>query len=136
MARKSFNYKVQDAGRDFGKVFVLTELPAAQGEAWGMRAILALTAEGVDIPPGFERMGMAGMIELGVKSLAKLRWETAQPLLAEMWQCVQIMPDPARAHVVRELIDEDIEEIMTRVKLRYEIFKLHGDFLTAVAASK
>lgn len=136
MARNIANYTVTDKGRDLGKVFVLTELPAAQAEAWAMRAILALTAEGVDIPEGFEHMGMAGLIELGIKSLSKLRWETAGPLLAEMWQCVQIMPDPTRPHIVRELIDSDIEEIATRVKLRREIFALHGDFLNAVAGLK
>ena len=135
MARNTLNYIVADKGRDFGKVFVLTELPAAQGEAWAMRAILALTSEGVDLPPGFERMGMSGMVEIGIKSLSKLRWEVAAPLLGEMWQCVQIMPDPSRPHVVRELFENDIEEITTRVKIRVEIFKLHLDFLQAVAAS-
>lgn len=135
MARSTINYTVTDEGRDKGKLFVITELPAAQGEAWAMRAILALTAEGVDIPPNFERLGMAGMVEIGVRSLTKLRWEVAAPLLAEMWQCVKIIPDPAKPHVVRDLIEQDIEEIMTRIKLRMEIFKLHADFLTAVAPS-
>lgn len=133
--RATINYTVTDEGRDKGKLFTITELPAAQGEAWAMRAILALTSEGVDIPEGFERLGMAGMIEMGVKSLTRLRWEVAAPLLAEMWECVKIIPDPTKPHVVRGLIDQDIEEIMTRVKLRLEIFKLHGDFLKAVAPS-
>lgn len=133
MARKTTNYTVQTEGRDAGKVFVLTEMPAAQAESWAMRAILALTAEGVDIPQGFERAGMAGMIELGIRALSKLRWEVAEPLLDEMWQCVQFMPDPSKPQIVRKLWDEDIEEIITRINLRAEVFKLHGDFLKAVA---
>jgi len=135
MARKSTNYTVTDDNRDKGKVFVITELPAARAESWAFRAILALMEGGVELPPGFERMGMAGIAELGIRALSHLRWEVAEPLLAEMWDCVQIMPDPAKPHVVRPLIDQDIEEVMTRIKIRAEVWKLHTDFLSAVAAS-
>jgi hypothetical protein len=112
MARATLNYKVTDEGRDKDKVFVLTELPASKAESWAMRAILALMAGGVE-----------------------LKWEVAEPLLAEMWQCVQIMPDPSKTHIIRNLIEEDIEEIATRVKLRAEVWKLHTGFLKAVAPS-
>lgn len=135
MARKSTNYTVTDDNRDKGKVFVITELPAARAESWAFRAILALMEGGVELPPGFERMGMAGIAELGIRALSHLRWEVAEPLLAEMWECVQIMPDPAKPHVVRPLIEQDIEEVMTRIKIRAEVWKLHTDFLSAVAAS-
>lgn len=135
MARKTTNYTVTDENRDQGKVFVLTELPAARAESWAMRAILALMEGGVELPVGFERMGMAGIAELGIRALSHLRWEVAEPLLAEMWDCVQIMPDPAKPHVVRPLIESDIEEVMTRIKIRAEVWKLHTDFLNAVAHS-
>lgn len=135
MARATLNYTVTDDGRDKGKVFVLTELPASQAESWALRSLLALMAGGVEVPAGFERMGMAAMAEVGIKALSQLKWEVAEPLLNEMWQCVQVMPDPARPHVVRRLIEEDIEEVMTRVKLRAEIWKLHTGFLKAVAPS-
>ena len=135
MARKSTNYTVTDDNRDKGKVFVITELPAARAESWAFRAILALMEGGVELPPSFERMGMAGIAELGIRALSHLRWEVAEPLLAEMWECVQIMPDPAKPHVVRPLIEQDIEEVMTRIKIRAEVWKLHTDFLSAVAAS-
>lgn len=135
MARSTANFTVQDQGRDNGKVFVLTELPASKAESWAMRAILALMAGGVELPEGFDRLGMAGMAEVGIKALSGLKWEVAEPLLAEMWQCVQIMPDPSKPHVVRNLIEEDIEEIATRIKLRAEVWKLHTGFLKAVAPS-
>lgn len=67
-------------------------------------------AGGVEIPEGFERMGMAAMAEVGIKALAGLKWEVAEPLLAEMWSCVQIMPDSSKPHIVRNLIEEDIED--------------------------
>jgi hypothetical protein len=135
MARATLNYKVTDEGRDKDKVFVLTELPASKAESWAMRAILALMAGGVELPEGFDRMGMAGMAEVGIKALSGLKWEVAEPLLAEMWQCVQIMPDPSKTHIIRNLIEEDIEEIATRVKLRAEVWKLHTGFLKAGALS-
>ena len=135
MARLTLNYKVQDDGRDKGKIFVITELPASHAESWALRAILALIEGGVDVPEGFEHMGMAGMAQLGIKALAGLKWEVAEPLLKEMWNCVQIMPDPSKPHVLRNLIEEDIEDVMTRVKLRTEVWKLHTGFLQAADPS-
>lgn len=135
MARNTTNYTVTDEGRDKGKVFVLTEMSASKAEAWATRALLALMNEGVDVPPGFERMGMAAMAEIGIKALSGLRWEVVEPLLAEMWECVQIMPDPTKPQIIRALIEQDVEEIMTRVKIRAEVWKLHADFLKAVAPS-
>lgn len=135
MARSVVNYTVTDDNRDKGKTFVLTEMSASKAESWAMRAILALMEGGVDLPTGFERAGLAGMVEVGIRALSHLRWEVAEPLLNEMWDCVQYMPDPSKPHVVRDLIESDIEEVMTRVKIRAEIWKLHADFLKAVAPS-
>ena len=135
MARATANYTVTEEGRDQAKVFVLTEMPASRAESWAMRSLLALMAGGVEVPEGFDRMGMAAMAEVGIKALAGLKWEVAEPLLAEMWSCVQIMPDSGKPHIVRNLIEEDIEEITTRIKLRAEVWKLHTGFLKAVAPS-
>lgn len=135
MARATANYTVTDDGRDKGKVFIITEMPASRAESWAMRAILALMAGGVEVPEGFDRMGMAAMAEIGIKALAGLKWDVAEPLLAEMWSCVQYVPDPSKSHVIRNLIEEDIEEISTRIKIRAEVWKLHTGFLKAVAPS-
>jgi len=135
VARKTATYVVHDEGRDKGKTFVLTEMDASRAEGWAMRAILALMHGGVDLPEGFEQMGMAGMAEIGIRALSGLRWEEAKPLMDEMWECVQIQPDPTKPMIVRKLVEEDIEEISTRIKLRKEVFDLHVDFLKAVAPS-
>lgn len=136
MARKTSIYPTgPDAGRDSGKTFIITELPASQAESWALRALLALLSDGVDLPAGIETMGMAGMAEVGIRALSGLRWEVAAPLLEEMWQCVTIRPDSSRPDFARELVEQDIEEIATRIKLRAEIWKLHVDFLSAVAPS-
>lgn len=135
MARSTLNYTVKDDGRDFGKVFVLTEMPASKAESWGMRAVLALMAGGVEVPDNFASLGMAAMAELGIRALAGLKWEVAEPLLNEMFECVEFMPDPAKPHVVRKLHENDIEEVSTRIKLRAEVWALHTDFLRAVVHS-
>lgn len=134
MARKIVTYTVTDEGRDQGKVFQLTEMPASQGEAWGIRALLALMNSGVNIPEGFENAGMAGIAEVGVTALGKLQWQVAEPLFAEMWECVKFIPDPSNPkRIVRDLIEQDIEEIQTRLKLRWEVLNMHVDFSKAVA---
>lgn len=135
MARNTSKYLVTDENRDAGKVFLITEMPASQGESWAFRAILALIANGTELPEGFENSGMAGMAEIGIKALSGLKWEVAEPLLNEMMDCVQIIPDPAKPIVFRKLIESDIEEIMTRVKLRMEVWTLHTDFLKAAVRS-
>lgn len=137
--RKTAKYQVADEGRDKGKVFLITEMSAKQGEEWAMRALLALTGANVEIPEDFSNLGMAGLAQIGLRGLMGLHWETAKPLLDEMFTCVQIIPDPKKPHIARPLLDDDqnqdIEEILTRMKLRGEIWQLHAGFLKAVAPS-
>lgn len=135
MARKIANYTITDDGRDKGKLFLITEMSAARAESWAMRVLLALIGSNVDLPENFEELGMSGLAELGMRALSGLRWDVAEPLLAEMFDCVQVIPDAKKTHVARALIEDDIEEIATRLKLRVEVWKLHMDFLEAVAPS-
>lgn len=131
MARKTKNVTITAEGRDKGKVFVLTEMSASRAEAWAARALLALMAGNVQLPAGIEKLGFAGLVQVGVRALTGLRWEAAEPLLAEMMTCVQVMPDPSKPTVVRPLIEDDIEEVATRIALRREIWELHTGFLQA-----
>ena len=133
MARKTVKYTVTDEGRDKGKTFVITEMPASQSERWAMRALLALMQGNPELPAGFENMGMAGMAEMGIRALGGLSWNIAGPLLEEMWECVKILPDVKKPLLTRDLVEEDVEEIKTRVMLRAEVWKLHADFLLGVA---
>lgn len=135
MARSTVNYQVADEGRDFGKLFVITEMSASQAESWAMRALLALMKHGAEVPPGFERLGVAGMAELGFKALSRVQWADLEPLMAELMACVTIIPDPGRPQIVRPLIEQDIEEVTTRIKIKTAVWKLHTDFLRAVAPS-
>lgn len=137
MARKTVNYTVEDKGRDHGKVFVITEMSAEDAEDWAMRALFALVNNKVDIGNVSPDMGMAGLAQIGFQALGAVDPATVKPLFKEMFACVRIMPTPhgAKAAVVRDLVPDDIEEVMTRVKLRIEIFKLHTDFFADAGPS-
>src|ERR1039458_767382 len=128
MARKTAEVLITDEGRDKGKVFVLTEMPAAQTEKWAMRALLALTKAGVEIPENIQGAGIAGIAVLGLKALGGMDFYDAEPLLDEMLQCVTIRPDPKNIAFTRALLDDDIEEIKTRLQLRAEVCTLHVGF--------
>ena len=134
MARKTLLFTLNEEGRDKGKIFVLTEMPAAQAEKWGLRAILALAGSGVSIPDEVKDMGMVGIATLGFQALGGAKWELVEPLLDEMMSCVSIQPDPARPDIVRGLIPDDIEEPKTFVRLRREVFELHTGFFALAAA--
>jgi hypothetical protein len=127
MARKTKEITVTDSGRDQGKKFILTEMPAAQAENWAFRVFLALAKSGVEIPEDVQGSGLAGIASMGLQALGSVSWDLAEPLLNEMMDCVQVQPS---AGITRKIVDnsEDIEEIGTRIKLRGEVFSLHVDF--------
>jgi hypothetical protein len=135
MARKESKYRVEDEGRDKGKVFLLREMPATQGERWALRAFLAMAKNGVEIPDGASEAGFAGLASYGLSLIGKLPFEDADTLMDEMFGCVTIIPDPGKNDFARSLVEDDIEEIATRVKLRIAVFKLHADFSKAAAPS-
>lgn len=134
MARKSVTFVVpgtpSEDEPDAGKTFVITRIPAEQGEWWAIRALMALAQAGAEVP---EAMGMAGLAQMGYKALMKLQPETIKPLLDEMLTCIQVQPDPQKP-LLRALNvggAEDIEDFRTYLMLRVEWWKLHTGFLRA-----
>jgi len=124
MARKETTF-VADTGRDTGKQFLITEMSASKAENWAFRVILAIGNAGIEIPEGLAAQGMSGLLAIGYMNLLKIPFEAAEPLLNEMMDCVQIIPS---ANLKRKLIEEDIEEVATRLQLRKAIWGLHMDF--------
>ncbi len=134
MARKEITVTIDAEGRDHGKVFIIREMPSQRGEDWATRFLLALAANGVDVPENFFDMGMAGVAAMGIRAIGGLRWSDAKPLLDEMMSYIRIKP--GSTPVVRALNDrgddgDDIEEIMTRLTLREAWFALHTGFSIA-----
>jgi len=126
--RKETYVTIDAEGRDQGKMFKLIEMSAERAENWGIRLMFALGRGGVDVPPGALDGGLESLAVLGVRALAALRWEDAKPLLDEMMACIVMVPDPARPQVIRQLVETDIEEISTRLRLRDEVVALHTGF--------
>lgn len=125
--RKQSTITISTEGRDKGKVFLITEMSAAAAEEWAARALFAMLNSGVEIPDNIASAGLAGVASLGIGALTKVPFDVAKPLLDEMFSCVQIQPS---ANVTRKLIEEDIEEVATRLQLRKEVFNLHMGFFT------
>lgn len=133
MARKETYYTVEVKGRDQGKVFFIREMAASKAEWWAIRAGLAMAKNGVNLPDNFSDLGMAGMAKVGLEMVAKIDPEEARPLLDELMACVEYVPNPDDRSVKRPIMEDAIEEVTTRLKLRSEVLKLHVDFFTAVA---
>lgn len=139
MARKTKVVQIQTDGRDRGKNFLLTEMPAMQAERWAMRAFQGMLRANVELPEDIQSAGLAGIAKIGFKALGNMDEFTFLSLMDEMLGCVQILPNPNDFRVIRPLIREgdepDIQEVTTLIKLRMEVFELHTGFSLAGATS-
>ena len=132
MSRKSITLTISEEGRDKGKVFQITEMPGSKAEKWALRALLALAKSGVEIPEDAMDSGVAALLGIGIKALLRVNFVDAEPLLDELFDCVKFVPSQ---DITRILVEDDTEEIATRIKLRKEVIVLHMSFFTNVAPS-
>jgi hypothetical protein len=131
MARRTKDVTITSEGRDKGKVFRITELPAKQGEDFAIRIFNGMARSGITVPDEIRTMGLAGLASIAFRSLAGMKYEDLQPLMDEMLHCVQIVPNPSKP-IPRALMGEDdVEEIPTFFTLRKEVFELHTGFSLA-----
>ena len=142
MARRVTRITITAQGRDTGKVFELTEVPADQGERWANRVVLAIANASIKLPEGALNAGMAGLaltwrhvLATGLQSLGGLVWHDVEPLLDEMKPCFQFVPPIAGAPLQQIFpgLNSQIEEITTWWKLRQELIQLHVGFSLADA---
>ena len=135
--RKTKHITITDEGRDKGKVYLLTEMPATQAEKWAVRAFLALAKSGIDVPENAAGAGFAGLAVVGFRALTGVSFHEAEPLMDEMMDCVKIVRDPANPLLAYPIqMEEDIEEVATLWKLRESLFELHTGFSLADARSR
>ena len=134
MARKTATVTIDADGRDQGKLFFLTEMATTKADKWATRFLLAVS-KGVEIPEGIAQSGIAGVAAVGFGALGRLEFSDAEPLLDALMACVEIIPDPSRPMVKRYLVEDDIEEVITLLRLRKELFELHTGFSLAAALS-
>jgi hypothetical protein len=134
-----------DYGRDAGKRFLITELPADAAERWAVKLLLAIAGANPTVPEGTLQSGMAGvasMLKAGVQSLQGLTPDVVQPLLDEMMACVQFLPEiPGQPHVqvpprpLNTGENSQMEEVRTRFAIRMEVLELHLGFSLAAVVS-
>lgn len=136
MPRKQETVRIDTPGRDEGKVFMLTEMGAAQAESWASRAFFALANSGASIPEQWMGAGMAAVATIGITGLQGLPYALAEPLLAELMACCQFQPDPQRPGVLLPDLDKHIEEVRTRLYLKARAFVLHTGFTWADVLSR
>jgi hypothetical protein len=139
VARKHEVVKVPDAGwskRDAGKLFLITEWPAAKAEHWAIRALIAYNRGGGQIPMDMIGGGMQAIFLLGINTFLRGQMQADEviPILDELLECVKIIRDPKARGADGNLIatdivsDDDIMEVPTRLWLRSEVIRLHTHF--------
>lgn len=133
--RKEIDFEAK-YGRDSGKRFKITEMPAMQAEKWAARFFLALAKSGIDIPSDIAQQGMAGVAIVALRTLGGVDWSLAEPLLDEMFRCVQIYLPNGNMMTRPPTGENDIEEVKTLWDLRQEVLELHLGFSIAEGLSK
>jgi hypothetical protein len=133
--RKTQTVTIAAEGRDKGKVFVITEMPARQVERWERRALAAMVRTGIEIPDNIKAAGFGYVLAMGLKALIGLNGPEVEALHDELMACVKIQPDPTR-EFTREVLDEEIEEDRKIYTLKDEVIKLHSGFSIAAYLSR
>ncbi len=131
--RSTNDVTIASEGRDKGKVFVITEMAAGPAERWAMRALLALAKGGIEIPEDVKNTGWAGVLAVGYGKIGSLDPDLSWDLMEELMACIQIKPSP---NVTRALVEDDIQEVATRLLLKAEVFALHVGFTLAEIMSQ
>lgn len=129
MARKETEIKIED-GRDAGKVFKITEMPAVPMDKWATKALLLLGKAGMNI-------GVLNTMDLNdiLQALSKASYEETESLLDEMLACCSFQKDGVSVIMKGAMVDSVIEEWTTIFRLRIEAIKLNLGFLEEDAES-
>lgn len=129
MPRKITKITITEEGRDKGKSFVLNELAADQAERWFIRALFAISKSDADVTPEMIAGGAATFAMWGIPALLQADYREVEPLLDEMWQCVQYQHAPnIPLQSISEGVNSPIEEVSTRFALRIAVLQLHLGF--------
>jgi hypothetical protein len=130
MARKTVTLTIEEEGRDKGKIFVLTEMPATVGEKWAIQLLhLLVTQGGLQIDADAARGGMRALAGIGSGVALAMARALHDPSLEGWWDCVRYQHRPdIPLQPINQGITCQIEEIATITQLRMEVVKLHTDF--------
>lgn len=123
MARKEIEIKIEE-GRDAGKTFKITEMPAVQMDKWVTKAVGILGKNGASV------VDIASLsFTTLVVSLMKSDTEEASQLFDELLACASFIKDGVAVSMKGTMIDSVIEEWSTLMRLKNESLKLNLGFL-------
>lgn len=117
--------------RDAGKMFKISEWPAATIERWGLRMVIVLKGTTAQIPEEFAPLGPIAVAIRGINSFlaSDVDPDKLIPLLDQLLECVEIIRDKTRPDIATPIVSgDDIEEVVTRGWLRSEVLRLHTNF--------
>lgn len=118
-------------GRDKGRRYVLEEPAATLSEAMALRVFLAAARSGLEIPDSVKELGIVGLAVYGIELIGKLPYDDALAAADFLMACVKIN----EGALVRDLEEDDVEEVATRLKLKREVLTLITGFTWGDVAS-
>lgn len=125
---KSKTITIDQEGRDKGRSYILTEMPALKAEKWARHAIAAMSREDLDARGEIQQLGMLGFVLVGMQALAGGKIDQVDALMDDMLPQIKIVEEA----VTRPLGgDGDIWELSTLYRLRKELIELHMGFTFA-----
>ena len=139
--RKEITVTLHARGNEL--TFRIREMPATKVERWIIKLAGALSATGVfsaDVADGVDAQKAiedclltGGLSKLGM--VTKDYDEVIQPLINELYTCVEQKVGNAYFALTPDVIDAKIEDVRTLFNLQKEIVKLHLDFFVPGADS-
>lgn len=127
MARRTKVVTIEaENGRDHGKTFLVTEMPSDAAEWWAIRVLQGILGANPDFDIDIFSAPLAKVAGFAFVGLARIPAEQLKPLMDEMKGCVSVLlPD---GKTTRNLLQNDVEDFMTWVELRKEVFEVLTGF--------
>ena len=122
--------------RDNGKTFVISEMGAYDGQDFAVRAILALSRSGAQLPEGALTGGWDVLASFAFSALLGANYGELRPLLDEMLACVGYQHAPK---IPLQAVTPDgagncpVEEITTYLTLYKAVWEHHTGFSMAAS---
>lgn len=115
-----------EKSRDHGKTFLITEMSADAAEWWAIRVTQGIVGSNPDADFDIFSGSLPRLANFAFVGLAKIPADQLKPLMDEMKSCVSVLlPDGKTS---RALLPGDVEDIMTWLELRKEVFEILTGF--------
>jgi hypothetical protein len=130
MARKQITHIVETEGRDHGKEFIITEMPAWDADTLAQDIWRAMgDAKFTNIPQDVIAMGSAGLATLGLSVLSASAPEVAAAMRDKLLATVDVVITHDGQQQVRKVKPIDFEEVPTIRQLMDKVFEVNFGFL-------